>query len=149
MNKLISFSFSGEGFGRIRKFYGEVLGCQEGRSSNEWIDSIFSGIKSSRISRLSRRRAARNEVDADHVPSAFRHRLEMEISKPSPNGCKSKAWSSSSNEDSFRGRAGRAATMFFLDPSGNALEFKASRIFASLRQIKFSPPNTRKPRKQN
>lgn len=111
-----------------RAFYGGLLGCPEGRSSREWIDFDFFGHQI--VAHLDPGmipRRAHNDVDGHHVPVPhFGAVLEMA------------AWEALAARLEaagtefviaptvrFRGLPGEQATMFFLDPSGNALEIKA------------------------
>lgn len=115
-----------------RQFYTEILGCTEGRSSDYWIDFNFYGhqIVTHKLApaKTSDPAAdATNLVDGDAVPvphfgviltmeqwTALAARLQRHgtqfIIAPTIR---------------FQGQAGEQATMFFRDPSGNALEFKA------------------------
>ena len=114
-----------------RAFYGGVLGCPEGRSSESWVDFDFFGHQV--VAHLHAAPAGTapdsNLVDGDNVP--VRH---FGVVLPW------EAWESwvarlraahvrflIEPHVRFRGRAGEQATMFILDPSGNALEFKAFR----------------------
>ena len=118
-----------------RAFYGGLLGCPEGRSSDEWVDFDFHGHQIvAHLAPNETRAAATNAVDGDAVPVRhFGVVLSMD------------AWTAlAANLRAagvrfvvephvrFRGEVGEQATMFFLDPSGNALEFKAMRDPASL-----------------
>ena len=113
---------------KARGFYGELMGCKEGRSSDEWIDFNFHGHQI--VAHLAPMRsgdAATNHVDGHGVPVPhFGLVLEMP------------AWEAlaerlhAANTDfvieptvRFKGKPGEQATMFLRDPSGNALEFKA------------------------
>jgi uncharacterized protein len=110
-----------------RQFYGKVLGCQEGRSTNHWIDFNLFGHQI--VAHLSDtlRPVNKSDVDGEAVPiphfgvvltigewSALAEQVQAAaiqfIVKPQVR---------------FRGQVGEQATMFFLDPFGNALEFKA------------------------
>jgi extradiol dioxygenase family protein len=120
-----------------RAFYGGLLGCTEGRSSEQWIDFDFYGHQI--VAHLAPGEvgaAAANQVDGHAVP--VRHfGVILEWS----------AWHILAdrlrflNVDfviepgiRFVGQVGEQATMFFLDPAGNALEFKSfkdpSQVFA-------------------
>ncbi len=111
-----------------RRFYGELLGCPEGRSAEHWVDFELHGhqIVAHLTPEAAPKRAA-NEVDGDHVPvphfglvlsmddwQALADRLQMAgvefVIEPTIR---------------FQGEPGEQATMFLLDPAGNALEFKA------------------------
>jgi extradiol dioxygenase family protein len=108
-----------------RAFYGGLLGCPEGRSAAEWIDFDFYGhqIVAHRDPHM-RARPHHNPVDGHDVPVPhFGAVLDMA------------AWEAlaarmqAANADfviaptvRFKGEVGEQATMFFLDPSGNAIE---------------------------
>jgi len=111
-----------------RAFYGGLIGCPEGRSSDEWIDFDFFGHQI--VAHLvpgSATGGASNAVDGHDVPVPhFGAVLDMD------------AWDAlaarleAAGVDfaipptvRFRGQPGEQATMFFRDPSGNALEIKA------------------------
>jgi extradiol dioxygenase family protein len=121
-----------------RHFYGEVLGCREGRSSNRWIDFDLFGhqIVAHRVGGLERSsaRAGDNPVDGHDVPVPH-----FGVVLPPTEW---KALAARVREAGvkfviepytrFEGQPGEQSTMFFLDPAGNALEFKS---FASLDQL--------------
>lgn len=118
-----------------RDFYGRVLGCPEGRSSAEWID--FSLFGHQIVAHLSPPKGSgdhHNPVDGHDVPvphygvvlpwdefHAFAERLRGHgvkfVIEPYIR---------------FAGQVGEQATMFFRDPAGNALEFKAFRDLSQL-----------------
>jgi len=112
-----------------RAFYGGVLGCPEGRSSEHWIDFDFFGHQI--VAHLSPDRrssdAVTNHVDGHGVPVPhFGVVLEMAAWQKLADTARA------ANIEfviepyvRFKGQAGEQATMFFKDPSGNALEFKA------------------------
>ena len=111
-----------------RRFYGELLGCPEGRSAQEWIDFDLHGHQIvAHLAPGAARARATNPVDGDDVPVPhFGIILPMEEWKSLA------ARLESAGVDfviaptvRFEGQPGEQATMFFLDPSGNALEFKA------------------------
>jgi extradiol dioxygenase family protein len=111
-----------------RRFYGGLLGCPEGRSNDKWVDFGLHGHQIvAHLAPEAVRACATNPVDGDAVPvphfgvvlpmdewRALAERLESAgtefVIPPSVR---------------FEGQAGEQATMFLLDPSGNALEFKA------------------------
>ena len=117
-----------------RKFYNEVLNCTEGRSSNQWVDFNFFGhqLVIHQVEVLAKKE--NNPVDGKEVPVPhFGVVLEWN------------QWVKLSEELNdkninfiiepyvrFEHEAGEQATMFFLDPSGNALEFKA---FKNINQL--------------
>ena len=136
MRSLFHLAYHVRDLDQARAFYGGVLGCEEGRSTDTWVDFDFFGHQISL--HLGEPFATGNTGKVgDHlVPMphlgvilrmadwrALADRLESQgvafVLKPSIR---------------FAGQPGEQATMFFLDPSGNALEFKAfaddSMVFA-------------------
>ncbi|MFN9210700.1 MAG: VOC family protein [Betaproteobacteria bacterium] len=120
-----------------RRFYGELLGCPEGRSSDEWVDFDFYGHQI--VAHLSPGEAghrATSSVDGDAVP--VRHfGVVLSMAEWEPLADKLRAAGVRfviEPHIRFKGEVGEQATMFFLDPCGNALEFKAfadpARLFA-------------------
>lgn len=118
-----------------RQFYGELLGCPEGRSSDQWIDFNFYGHQIvAHLAPDECRQAAKGAVDGHGVPVRhFGAVIPME------------AWQSMADKLTaaktefviepyirFKGEVGEQATMFFMDPSGNALEFKSFKDLGSL-----------------
>ena len=111
-----------------RGFYGELLGCAEGRSAKEWVDFDLHGHQIvAHLAPDQVRRRSTNPVDGEDVPvphfglvlpmaewKALAERLRRAnvefVIAPTIR---------------FEGQPGEQATMFLLDPSGNALEFKA------------------------
>ncbi len=111
-----------------RAFYGELLGCPEGRSSDEWVDFDFFGHQI--VAHLSPNEAGHkehNQVDGDAVPVRhFGAILSMtEWRKLAARLTERKVPFIIAPGIRFQGLTGEQATFFFLDPSGNALEFKA------------------------
>ncbi len=121
-----------------RSFYGDVIGCEEGRSSDSWVDFDLYGHQI--VAHLDRssgdHRRITNPVDGDDVPVPH---FGVLLS-PGP-------WRELADRlvaagvefviephTRFVGEPGEQSTMFVLDPSGNALEFKAfaddSMVFA-------------------
>jgi extradiol dioxygenase family protein len=111
-----------------RAFYGNLLGCREGRSADEWVDFDFFGHQI--VAHLSPPAAADNAhncVDGDAVP--VRH-FGVVLSLPEWHELAGKLQTKGARfliapTLRFRGQSGEQATMFVEDPSGNALEFKA------------------------
>jgi len=114
-----------------RRFYGELLGCPEGRSSPEWVDFDFFGHQL--VAHLDHgggaRRPLHNAVDGREVPVPhfgvvlqWHHWHEL-VDRLREAG----VVFGIEPGIRFQGRVGEQATMFFQDPSGNALEFKAFR----------------------
>jgi extradiol dioxygenase family protein len=111
-----------------RAFYGDLLGCPEGRSSPEWIDFNFYGHQIvAHLAPGETGLAQRNAVDGHGVP--VRHfgivlpmaDWEAMAERLKRNGTEFVI----EPYIRFKGEPGEQATMFFLDPSGNALELKA------------------------
>lgn len=113
-----------------RAFYGETMGCAEGRSDTHWVDFNLYGHQF--VAHLDSRATAKdatllNPVDGDAVPVPhFGVILEMADWQALVDRLKA-AGTRFVIEPRirFQGQAGEQATMFFHDPSGNALEFKA------------------------
>ena len=123
-----------------RFFYRDVFGCAEGRSSEQWVDFNFFGhqlVIHLAPPNAAKQEAIHNHVDGHGVPvphfgvvlawdawhalaERLRQRETAFILEPGIR---------------FKGQVGEQATMFLLDPSGNALEFKAfkdiGQLFAS------------------
>ena len=118
-----------------RRFYGGVLGCPEGRSSNEWVDFNFYGHQI--VAHLAPDECGHKQtsaVDGHDVP--VRH-FGAVLSMPVWEALAAKLTAAGTDfviepHIRFKGEPGEQATMFFLDPSGNALEFKA---FATLENL--------------
>jgi uncharacterized protein len=119
-----------------RRFYGGLLGCAEGRSSPDWVDFDFFGHQL--VAHVDHsgapRRPVYNAVDGKDVPVPHFgvvldwdhwHQLAEKLRAAGVEfgiepGIR------------FKGQVGEQATMFFQDPSGNALEFKAFRDMGQL-----------------
>ncbi|MFN4020277.1 MAG: VOC family protein [Erythrobacter sp.] len=111
-----------------RAFYGEAMGCAEGRSSDTWIDFDFHGHQI--VAHLAPGQAgdrAHSHVDGHGVPVPhFGLVLTMEEWEALADRLR-QAGTQFVIEPTirFKGQPGEQATMFLRDPSGNALEFKA------------------------
>ena len=117
-----------------RAFYGDLLGCPEGRSSAEWVDFDFFGhqLVCHVVDGSRQATAAHNPVDGHDVPVPhFGMVLEMRDWEALASRL-AKAGTKFAIEPHlrFQGQPGEQATMFLTDPSGNALEFKAFRDIA-------------------
>lgn len=118
-----------------REFYGDLLGCPEGRSAEGWVDFNFHGHQI--VAHLAPDQAghrAVSAVDGDAVP--VRHfGVVLDMATWEAMATKLKAAGVNfliEPHIRFKGQAGEQATMFFLDPSGNALELKAFADMSSL-----------------
>ena len=113
-----------------RAFYGGLLGCPEGRSSDEWIDFDFFGHQLS-AHVAGKDALATNEVDVDDVPVRhFGVVLSMERWRALVERLRAAVQDGAVEfliepKIRFIGEVGEQATLFLRDPSGNALEFKA------------------------
>ena len=120
-----------------RTFYGQTLGCPEGRSSQEWIDFDLFGHQI--VAHLKPRAADEedahhNAVDGHAVPVPH-FGVVLTMDKWEGLAARLKAAGQKFEIEPyirFKGEVGEQATMFFYDPAGNALEFKA---FADMSQI--------------
>ena len=111
-----------------REFYGDAMGCREGRSSDEWVDFDFYGHQI--VAHLAPGRAGdrtSNHVDGHGVPVPhFGIVLAMEDWQDLADRLTAAGVEFAIEPTiRFRGQPGEQATMFFRDPSGNALEMKA------------------------
>jgi extradiol dioxygenase family protein len=121
-----------------RRFYGEVLGCPEGRSAPEWVDFDLYGhqIVAHLNPAMRAEDAHRNPVDGHDVPVPH-FGVVLDMDQFEALAARLKAAGVKFGIEPyvrFKGEVGEQATMFFCDPSGNALEFKAfadrSQLFA-------------------
>ena len=113
-----------------RAFYGDLLGCPEGRSAETWVDFDFFGHQLvCHVGPAEEARGHSNPVDGHDVPVPhFGVVLEMESWQALAARLKAAQVSFVIEPYvRFRGQPGEQATLFLLDPSGNALEFKAFR----------------------
>ena len=118
-----------------RRFYVGFLGCAEGRSSEDWVDFDFFGhqIVAHRVDAAAMTDAT-SLVDGRKVP--VRH-FGVVLDLPAWEALAARFRAAGvafviEPYVRFRGEPGEQATMFFLDPFGNALEFKAFRDLSSL-----------------
>ena len=118
-----------------REFYGELLGCPEGRSSDDWVDFNFYGHQI--VAHLAPDEAGHRQTSAvdDHAVPVRHFGAVLPMDQ----------WHAAAKTLTdagtqfiiepyirFKGEVGEQATMFFLDPSGNALELKA---FANIESL--------------
>ena len=130
MNKLEPFhlAFPVHDLSEAKEFYTKILGCSLGRSSEHWIDfnlfghQVVAHLKPDELSKTKT-----SDVDNKQVP--VRHSgivLEWEKWHEFSENLKQKGVKFLIEPYiRFKGEVGEQATMFFLDPSGNALEFKS------------------------
>ena len=130
-------AFPVDDLGAARRFYGGLLGCSEGRSADEWVDfNLYGHQIVAHLAPESPPRRATNEVDGEHVPVPH-FGVILSISDWRALAERLRAAGTTfviEPHIRFEGQIGEQATMFFLDPSGNALEFKSfadpSQLFA-------------------
>jgi extradiol dioxygenase family protein len=121
-------AFPVDDLAEARRFYGRMLQCPEGRSADDWVDfNLYGHQIVAHLAPDAARARATNPVDGEDVPvphfgivlpiaewKALAERLvEAGTEFVIPPTVR------------FEGQPGEQATMFFLDPAGNALEFKA------------------------
>ena len=132
---LFHLAFPVRDIAEARRFNGGLLGCPEGRSSTAWVDFDFYGHQL--VAPLAPDEcglAATGEVDGDAVP--VRH-FGAILGMDEWHALSAKLQAAGTRfivepHVRFQGEVGEQATMFFLDPSGNALEFKS---FADMGQV--------------
>tara|TARA_B100000927_G_scaffold68101_1_gene53760 strand:+ start:431 stop:859 length:429 start_codon:yes stop_codon:yes gene_type:complete len=117
-----------------RTFYRDVLKMEEGRSDKKWVDFNFYGHQFVIHETGQKSNLKNNHVDGHGVPVPhFGVVLTMEDWKALADALKKvKMDFIIEPYIRFKGKPGEQATMFFLDPSGNALEFKAFNSLESL-----------------
>lgn len=120
-----------------RQFYGEVMGCAEGRSSEHWIDFDFFGHQIVAHLVPGHGDAGSNAVDGHNVPVPH---FGLVLAMPDFDVLAERLTAAGikfgiAPYTRFAGEAGEQKTMFVRDPAGNALEFKAfaddSMLFAT------------------
>ena len=132
---LFHLAFPVDDLAKARAFYGGLLGCREGRSADDWVDFDFYGHQIvAHVAPAEVGHRATSAVDGDNVP--VRH-FGVILSMDEWRKLADKLEKAGTNfviepHVRFKGQVGEQATMFFLDPCGNALEFKA---FADMSQV--------------
>ena len=132
---LFHLAFPVRDIAETRSFYGGLLGCAEGRSSEAWVDFNFYGHQLvAHLSPAECGLAATGEVDGDAVPVRhFGAILGLDVWQALADTLRAAGTRFIIEPHvRFKGEVGEQATMFFLDPSGNALEFKS---FADMSQV--------------
>ena len=137
MDKPFHLAFPIKDIEITKSFYSKFLGCEIGREDKRWVDFNFFGHQlSAHVKPDELKLATKNAVDGKEVPVRHFgvvlgwdewHELSKKLKKL-------KVEFIIDPYIRFKGEVGEQATMFFLDPSGNALEFKSfkdsSQIFA-------------------
>ncbi|MBA3729765.1 MAG: VOC family protein, partial [Sphingomonas sp.] len=122
------FAFPVDDLAAARDFYGQMLGCPEGRSASHWVDFDLHGHQIvAHLAPDAVRSKASNTVDGEDVPVPhFGLVLAMDEWRALAERLKSAGVEFVIPPTvRFAGEPGEQATMFLLDPAGNALEFKA------------------------
>lgn len=119
-----------------RRFYGDILGFEQGRESDAWIDWNFQGHQLVTHMAPGRSEAIHNAVDGHDVPVPH-FGLILTVEKFQELADRLRGAGTAFVIEPyvrFRGEPGEQWTMFLLDPAGNAMEFKAfaddSQVFA-------------------
>jgi uncharacterized protein len=111
-----------------RRFYGDIMGCAEGRSSDHWIDFDFYGHQIvAHLDPAMQPKPIHNAVDGHDVPVPH-FGIVLTMPQWEELAARLKAAGTKFGIEPhirFKGEVGEQATMFFCDASGNALEFKA------------------------
>ncbi len=136
MSNVFHLAFPVRDIAEARRFYGEILGCREGRSAETWVDFDLYGHQVVAHLDASMRDAVavRNPVDGHDVPVPhFGVVLDWdEWHKLADRLREAGIQFVIEPYIRFKGQVGEQATMFFLDPSGNALEFKSFKDMSQL-----------------
>jgi len=130
MTRAFHFAFIVKDLASTRRFYRDVLGCREGRSTETWVDFDFFGNQiSAHTSGAVMKTENTGHVDGIAVPMPhFGTILEWdEFAALAERIRASKHPFVIDPRIRYAGQPGEQATMFLLDPSGNALEFKSFR----------------------
>ncbi len=138
MNPYFHLAFPVDDLGAARRFYGEVLGCREGRSDPKWVDfDLFGHQIVAHLQPQAVGDRASSAVDGHGVPIPH-FGLIMEMDDWERLAGRLRAAGTIFVIEPyvrFAGQPGEQATMFVRDPAGNALEFKAfrdmSQVFAT------------------
>mgnify|MGYP001439585999 CR=1 FL=1 len=132
---LFHLAFPVHSIAAARAFYGDLLGCPEGRSCDAWVDFDFYGHQVvAHLSPAECKPTATGEGDGDAVP--VRHfgtilpMADWQVLADKLRAARTRFIIEPHVR--FQGEVGEQATMFLLDPSGNALEFKS---FADMSQV--------------
>ena len=127
MSEPFHFAFFVRDLASTRRFYGEILGCREGRSTDTWVDFDFFGNQiSAHTTGAVTPTQNTGKVEELLVPMPhFGALLPWDEFTRWPAGSGPRAPFVLEPRIRYAGQPGEQATMFLLDPSGNALEFKS------------------------
>ena len=134
MRSLFHFSFNVTDLNVARHFYGELLGCAEGRSADTWVDFDFFGHQISLHLGEPLKTQNTGRVDDKLVPMPH---FGLVLTLPEWQAMANRLQAAGTAfvlapHVRFAGQPGEQSTMFFLDPFGNPLEIKG---FADLNKI--------------
>ncbi len=145
MHNSFHYAFKVKDLGSTRRFYGEILGCREGRSTNSWVDFDFFGNQlSAHVGEVNANVDYCGDVDGISVPIPHFGCL---LSKAQFKYVQQKLEAADINfivkpQTRYAGQIAQQATMFVLDFSGNPLEFKSfedsSRVYDSSSAVAIS-----------
>ncbi|MCZ2497582.1 dioxygenase [Xylophilus sp. Kf1] len=134
MQAIFHFAFNITDLDRARAFYGTVLGCQEGRSTDTWVDFDFFGHQISLHLGQPFSTAATGRVGDKMVPMPH---FGLILALPEWQAMADRLSAAGtefvlSPQGRFLGEPGEQWTMFFLDPFGNPIEIKGFRDLAAV-----------------
>ena len=134
MRSLFHFAFNVTDLGEARRFYGQVLGCREGRSTDTWVDFDFYGHQISLHLGQPLQTAPTGHV-GDHLVPMPHFGLILQRADWQTMADRLKAAGVSfviEPQLRFAGQPGEQWTMFFLDPFGNPIEVKGFESLATV-----------------
>jgi uncharacterized protein len=134
MRSLFHFAFNVTDLDQARRFYGGVLGCREGRSTDTWVDFDFFGHQISLHLGPPFATAATGHV-GDHLVPMPHFGLILELPDWQAMAERLRAAGTAfvlEPQQRFAGQPGEQWTMFFLDPFGNPIEVKGFRSLDSV-----------------
>ncbi len=134
MKSLFHLAYHVKDLNKSRSFYGDLLGCKEGRSTDTWVDFDFFGHQISLHLGEPFETANTGKVGDHMVPMPH---LGVVLQMDDWQGLADRLLASGMEfvlkpQTRFEGEPGEQATMFFLDPSGNPIEVKGFKDFDSL-----------------
>ncbi len=134
MKSLFHFAFNVTDLDAARRFYGDVLGCREGRSTDTWVDFDFFGHQISLHLGEPFKTAATGHVGDKLVPMPH---FGLILEQPEWQAMADRLSAAGTDfvlkpQLRFAGQPGEQWTMFFLDPFGNPIEVKGFRTLASV-----------------
>ena len=134
MKSLFHLAFNVTDLDEARHFYGGVLGCTEGRSSDSWVDFDFFGHQLSLHRGEPLKTALTGQVGDQLVPMPH---FGLVLALPDWQAMAERLQAASTRfvlapQLRFEGQPGEQWTMFFCDPFGNPMEIKGFRSFDTL-----------------